>query len=221
MIPVTKITLFKTSSFIKLRKEKELPANILVVGCGDGTEVACLGEYFPGSNVLGIDINAKQVSFNRCTIEPGDAQNMRFKNNEFDLIYSFHVIEHIPDPMKAIAEMSRVLKEKGDLLIGTPNRHRLVGYMSGNATLLEKIKWNLRDWRDKLKGRFRNELGAHAGYSHAEMQAMLTRHFSEVNDVTRQYYEEIYNSKKAFVKWIYKLKLHNLILPAVYYSAKK
>jgi ubiquinone/menaquinone biosynthesis C-methylase UbiE len=221
MIPVTKITLFKTSSFIKLRKEKQTPGNVLVVGCGDGTEVACLSEYFPSSNVYGIDVNAKQLTYNRCFIEPGDAQQMRFKTNEFDLIYSFHVIEHIPDPVKAISEMSRVLRENGDLLIGTPNRHRLVGYMSGNATLMEKVRWNLRDWKYKLRGRFRNELGAHAGYSHSEMQNMLKTHFSEVNDVTREYYEEIYNSRKNFVRWIYKLKLQDLLLPAVYYSAKK
>jgi ubiquinone/menaquinone biosynthesis C-methylase UbiE len=221
MIPFTELTLFKTNSFIKLRKEAQVPGNILVVGCGDGNEVACLSEVFPSSNVYGIDIDAKPVTFNKCVIEAGDAQNLRFNNNEFDLIYSYHVIEHITDPVKAISEMSRVLRERGDLLIGTPNRDRLLGYMSGKANLWEKTKWNLRDWRDKLRGRFRNELGAHAGYSHTEMREMLTKHFSEVKDVTQQYYEEIYKSKKDYIKWIYKLKLQNILFPAVYYRAKK
>lgn len=221
MIPFTELTLFKTNSFIKVRKEKQTPDNILVVGCGDGNEVACLSEVFPTSTVYGIDIDAKAVSFNRCFIEAGDAQNLRFKNSEFDLIYSYHVIEHITDPGKAISEMSRVLREKGDLLIGTPNRNRLLGYMSGKASLFEKIKWNLRDLRDKLRGRFRNELGAHAGYSHKEMKEMLRKHFSEVNDVTRQYYEEIYNNKKSFVRMIYRLGLQNVLFPAVYYRARK
>lgn len=221
MIPFTELTLFKTSSFIKLRQKEQTPEKILVVGCGDGNEVACLSEYFPSSNVYGIDIDAKPVTYNRCVIEAGDAQNLRFSSNEFDLIYSYHVIEHITDPVKAISEMSRVLRNEGDLLIGTPNRDRLVGYMSGKANFFEKTIWNLRDWKDKLIGRFRNELGAHAGYSHKEMREMLKKHFSEVNDVTRQYYEEIYSTKKSYIGWIYKLGLQNIAFPAVYYRAKK
>ena len=97
-------------------------------------------------------------------------KNLRFENNEFDLVYSFHVLEHISNPVKAISEMNRVLKDNGYLLMGTPNRNRLIGYVSSaNTTFKEKLRWNMIDWKAKLKGKFRNELGAHAGFSKIEL----------------------------------------------------
>lgn len=221
MIPIKKITFFKTIAFIKLSKAAKTPNKILVVGSGNGTEVACLGEHFPNSTVYGIDMVTEKTEYKNYVIEQGDAENMRFGNNEFDLLYSYHVLEHVSNPAKVISEMRRVLQDDGQLLIGTPNRRRLIGYLSGDATLWDKIKWNFKDWKDMLRGRFRNELGAHAGFTHQEMQTLLSKEFSEVKNVTRDYYEEIYKTKKRMVSLIYKLRMHNLLLPAVYYTAKK
>jgi len=72
-----------------------------------------------------------------------------------------------------------------------------------------------------IRGRFKNELGAHAGFDHAQMQKMLGEYFSEVNDVTQEYYEEIYKTKKNVIKLMYKLEIQDYLLPAVYYRAKK
>lgn len=43
-----------------------------------------------------------------------------FKNNFFDIIICSHVLEHIPDDIKAINEMHRVLKKDGLLFISVP-----------------------------------------------------------------------------------------------------
>lgn len=91
------------------------------------------------------------------------------------------MIEHVPCPEKSIAERARVLKPGGYLYCGTPNRSRLIGYIGSRATLQEKIRWNLADWKMRLKGKFRNEHGAHAGFTEAELDAMLRPHFHEVH----------------------------------------
>jgi len=70
------------------------------------------------------------------------------------------VIEHVPDPQRSIVECARVLREGGYLYCGTPNCTRLVGYIGSRASLAEKVRWNLADWKMRLKGRFRNEYGA-------------------------------------------------------------
>lgn len=221
MISFNKVSHFKTTAFAKLLKENIFRKKILVVGCGNGTEVLSLHEFFPSSQVYGIDMKTEPLSENNCFIEVGDAENLRFGNNEFDLIYSFHVLEHISDPVKAISEMDRVLKNKGCLLIGTPNRKRLFGYLSSDTTLRNKIKWNLVDWKAKITGRFRNELGAHAGFSQFELKKMLSNNFPEIINVSREYYEEIYSTRKRNIKWLYNLRLNDLLLPAVYFIAKK
>lgn len=50
----------------------------------------------------------------------------KFKSNSIDIIVSSHVIEHVPDDVKAIEELYKVLKPSGVAIFNTPNRLRLV-----------------------------------------------------------------------------------------------
>jgi len=58
----------------------------------------------------------------------GDWQNLSefIQPNSIDIVVSSHVIEHIPDDLKAINELFRVLKPGGAAFLNTPNRKRLV-----------------------------------------------------------------------------------------------
>jgi ubiquinone/menaquinone biosynthesis C-methylase UbiE len=47
----------------------------------------------------------------------GDAQNLPFENESFDVVYMNAVLEHVPDASKAFKEVARVLK-KGGIFIG-------------------------------------------------------------------------------------------------------
>jgi SAM-dependent methyltransferase len=49
----------------------------------------------------------------------GDAHNLPFKDQIFDLVTLFMVLEHLEEPQKAMSEISRVLKPKGILLLTT------------------------------------------------------------------------------------------------------
>lgn len=49
----------------------------------------------------------------------GDARNLPFQDNEFDNILCLEVLEHINQPQKAIAEMQRVLKPGGKIILTT------------------------------------------------------------------------------------------------------
>ncbi len=51
----------------------------------------------------------------------GDAQALPFKNGVFDLINCNHVIEHVPEDRKVLAELKRVLNAQGELLLAVPN----------------------------------------------------------------------------------------------------
>ncbi len=79
---------------------------------------------------LGRKITGFDMSFNRelarqleqdklspCHVTQMDASNMVFQPNAFDVIYSFNVFEHLPDPEAVIVESLRVLKPGGCIFI--------------------------------------------------------------------------------------------------------
>src|SRR6185369_15107300 len=90
----------------------------------------------------------------------GVATALEFPDGWFDLVYSYHALEHIPDFRRALSEMKRVLADDGRYFVGTPNRQRLIGYLgSQNTSIRKKILWNASDWSARMRGKFRNEFG--------------------------------------------------------------
>lgn len=92
---------------------------ILEVGCGRGFLTARVQRLAP--DTTGIDVNAQAIA-NAVTsgVEVMNAERLAFPDGAFDKIYSFHVIEHIPDLARALAEMDRVLRPGGTALLVYP-----------------------------------------------------------------------------------------------------
>ncbi len=55
-----------------------------------------------------------------------DAVDLPFRDSSFDVVYAGEIVEHVGDPMKALAEWHRVLAAGGTLILTTPNRERLL-----------------------------------------------------------------------------------------------
>ncbi|MCX6269990.1 MAG: class I SAM-dependent methyltransferase, partial [Bacteroidetes bacterium] len=54
------------------------------------------------------------------TIQKMDTTNIPFNNESFDIVICNHVLEHIPDHMKALKEIFRILKPNGIAILQTP-----------------------------------------------------------------------------------------------------
>ena len=54
------------------------------------------------------------------TIIQGQAENLPFKDEQFDVVFSSHVLEHVENERVTLEEMKRVLKNDGVLIIGIP-----------------------------------------------------------------------------------------------------
>jgi ubiquinone/menaquinone biosynthesis C-methylase UbiE len=92
---------------------------VLEIGCGRGYLTRQIQRIVPATT--GIDLNPQAIS-NAVTddLRNMDARALAFPNAMFDKIYSFHAIEHIPDLGRAFAEMDRVLKPGGRVLLVYP-----------------------------------------------------------------------------------------------------
>lgn len=97
---------------------------ILELGCGDGERTELFYEF---SRVIGVDV-VNRVSAerkNKFVFVLADATRLPFKEEIFDGVVSFDVIEHVEEDKKFVDEAFRVCKQGGKLIIGTPNRSRL------------------------------------------------------------------------------------------------
>jgi len=69
-----------------------------------------------GLNYLSVDLAPGRA------MEQADITGLHFKSNRFDLIYCSHVLEHIPDDLKAMRELHRVLAPGGMAIVQVPER---------------------------------------------------------------------------------------------------
>jgi SAM-dependent methyltransferase len=203
-----------------IREEFGTPKRVLVVGCGPGLEAAHLAESLH-ADVVGIDVEngfdaaAKQ----QVDLRVGDATALEFEDNSFDFVYCYHVLEHIPRYAIALAEMLRVMRPGAGYWIGTPNRHRVVGYLgSEGVPIRRKLAWNAADWKARLRGEFRNECGAHAGFAGPELRRILLGAFGNAQERTREYYRAVYGSHTSALTAIERSHLGRLLYPAVYFT---
>lgn len=197
--------------------------SLLVVGCGSGVEAAILAQNLK-AKVVGIDLedNFDAAARKFAALETGDAENLLFKDETFDFVFSYHALEHFPNPKKALKEMHRVLKKGGGFWIGTPNKSRIVGYIGGkDTTLTQKINWNLADWKARLTGKFENEAGAHAGFTARELAQLISEVFPKVDDRTKDYFAAVYPHYPQLLKFIENSHLSRFIYPSVYFSGTK
>lgn len=106
-----------------------------IVGTGDILDVACGTGYGsalmagPGRRVMGIDLSAEAIdrathnfSLPGVSFVVGDATNLPVATSSLDFVVSFETIEHLPQPAVFLAEIGRVLRPKGTLLLSTPDR---------------------------------------------------------------------------------------------------
>lgn len=100
--------------------------SILDVGCWDGTSTKCYAKICKAKQVYGIEIvremcdKAKKMGI-KCFSLKADCNKWPFAANSIDCIISNQVIEHLSDLDHFFSESSRVLKQKGFLIISTNN----------------------------------------------------------------------------------------------------
>lgn len=166
---------------------------VLDVGSGFGEFVlACLAR---GSEAKGIEPDQTRVQISLMLLEsfgfgggisqaPGE--DIPFADGSFDIVVSQHVLEHVRDRNRVVAEMVRVTRPGGHLLVSVPNY--LFPY-EGHY----KIRWipltpkPLGGLILRLRGRDPRFLRDHVHYTtYPTMMRLWRRHDLEVRNLTRE-----------------------------------
>ena len=96
---------------------------LLDAGCGPGTITLGLAAAVAPGEVVGLERSPALVEQARALaaergvanvrFEVGDAQALPFPDGSFDAAFESAVLEHVPDPARAVAELRRVLRPGG------------------------------------------------------------------------------------------------------------
>jgi len=95
---------------------------VLDVACGTGEISARFVEHFDDAHLIGVDLleSHLELARERCRafkprarFEVGDAYNLRFDDNSFDLALCRHLLQAVPRPGAVVAELVRVTRPGG------------------------------------------------------------------------------------------------------------
>jgi SAM-dependent methyltransferase len=144
---------------------------LLDVGCGNGTLMERARNW--GWDPVGVEPDPVSSDIGRrrgFEVVTGMIEDAHFPDDAFDVVAMSHVVEHLPNPRKTLAECRRVLKKDGWLVMVTPNtgsvgrkrfeknwigldvpRHLMIFNTRCMRTLLESVGFRVRELTTKAR----------------------------------------------------------------------
>lgn len=100
--------------------------DVLDVGCNTGYGTV---RFLPvARRVVGVDVSPAAIEAARMRAPGGQPEfiltsgfALPFPDHSFDLVSSFQVLEHVPDPLGYLREIARVTRPGGEVILATPN----------------------------------------------------------------------------------------------------
>jgi ubiquinone/menaquinone biosynthesis C-methylase UbiE len=109
---------------------------VLECGCGPGIVTFEIAKKVVNGSVIGIDIDKGLIDSNNKKVNETNVKNLKFEvadihelpyaDNSFDVVYMQALIVHIRNPIGAITEVHRVLKDNGLILLKEPVMDRAI-----------------------------------------------------------------------------------------------
>jgi len=108
--------------------------NILDAGCGRGDYSFFLARRFPDASITAVDLDSVQIESNQIKAEQWKLKNLKFIQgdlahlklpDEYDLILSVDVFEHIKDDVNALKSLYSLLSVNGIFVLHVPLANRV------------------------------------------------------------------------------------------------
>lgn len=179
-------------NIVKLNQEKM----ILDIGCGDGPFLPSLNKY--GKRVIGLDlllgmiskakdlINFNKFRLNNVFLLNADGLNLPIKDNTMDIVFCLETFEHIPNTIKLINEIYRILKYDGKLIYSLPIEigisliiRQIVGIITNFPRESYNFKELLRNGILKKPSHRINSLGTHKDFDWRVIHRLINKKFKQ------------------------------------------
>jgi ubiquinone/menaquinone biosynthesis C-methylase UbiE len=179
---------------------------VLELGCGAGSDLLRFAKA--GARATGIDLSPRSASLAKTRLRLyncqgnvliADAEQLPFKTDSFDLVYSWGVLHHTPDTQQAIKEVYRVTRPGREICIMLYHRHSLVALQMYLMYGLFAFK-PLRSLKDIL-ARHHESPGTKA-YTVVEAQQMFSAFRKLKIDFRFTPYDLRYGRDKYLPKWV-------------------
>jgi malonyl-CoA O-methyltransferase len=149
---------------------------VIDIGCGKGRFARILKDRYPGAKIVGFDLAEAMLRFLPDRVAPcsGSMTQLPFANESFDAAYATESLEHAVDVELAVAEICRVVKPGGKIIIIDKNAEHW-----GRLKTPHWEKW------------FRRK----------ELEKLLSRHCGEVSSRFISYWEDV-EPDGLFLAWM-------------------
>ncbi|HET6295119.1 MAG TPA: L-histidine N(alpha)-methyltransferase [Kribbella sp.] len=106
----------------------ESGSRVLEVGCGVGAQTVQLVTRSPGIELVAVDISEESLAAAKARVAAeapdarvewhhGDLFELPFADGTFDHLFLCFVLEHLPEPQKALAMLQRLLRPGGSITV--------------------------------------------------------------------------------------------------------
>lgn len=101
---------------------------VLEAGCGSESQIPLDSSW----HVTGIDVSERQLASNPLLDERilGSLEDYRWPPNCFDVVVCWDVIEHLPNPRKALGNLFEAISPGGILVLAFPNVRSIKGLVT-------------------------------------------------------------------------------------------
>src|SRR5215207_1550957 len=135
------------------------PDVVIEIGAGEGRITERLVERFPHATVVGLDLPDTDLAEEWDEIDVpmffGDATRMPFVDRSIDLVVGLEVLEHIPHPERALADIARVCRGAAILSVPREPIWRVGNIARGRyVTALGNTPRHVHHWSAKRFERF-------------------------------------------------------------------
>lgn len=127
-----------------ITRYRRVEGSTLEIGCGDGYSTERLVSLFPGMEV--IEPSKKNIELLRRRLPDIPVHNVLLEDyrtdNLYDSVFFLNVIEHVEDPVQALIQISKLLRDEGLVFITAPNcmsLNRRAGFRMGLLPKYEQM----------------------------------------------------------------------------------
>jgi len=132
------------SVFEKVKPFLRHESRVLEVGCGAGELLSLIKPLV--KHCVGVELNTPFVDFMKAHLKidayAEDVNNLKL-DEKFDLVISISTLDHLPNPLKTLVSMKKLLASSGRIYVEVPNIDEALNHLLPPST---RAKYNEFFW---------------------------------------------------------------------------